>query len=120
MQTFPFDIEYFVADSGKKPFKEWLAGLKDIAGRAKIRVRLDRARLGNLGDNRPVGKGVLELKIAYGPGYRIYFALDGNRLILLLLGGDKSTQTRDIAKAREYWQEHQKRNTHDKENHISK
>jgi len=120
MRTFPFDIEYFVANTGKKPFKEWLAGLKDIAGRAKIRVRLDRARLGNLGDNRPVGEGVHELKIAYGPGYRVYFALEGNRLILLLLGGDKSTQARDIVKAKEYWREHQKRNTHGKDNRISK
>ena len=52
MQTFPYEIEYFVVETGKKPFKEWLEGLKDVAGRAKVRIRLDRARLGNLGDNR--------------------------------------------------------------------
>jgi putative addiction module killer protein len=63
---------------------------------------LDRARLGNLGDNRSVGEGVHEFRIAYGPGYRVYFGLEGNRLILLLLGGDKSTQQKDIARAKEY------------------
>ncbi len=109
MQRYPYEIDYYVADTGKKPFKEWLEGLKDLSGRAKIRVRLDRVRLGNLGDNRSVGEGVLELRIDYGPGYRIYFALDGNRLILLLLGGDKSSQERDITKAKEYWRNHQRR-----------
>ena len=112
MQTFPYEIEYFIAESGKKPFKEWLDGLKDVSGRAKIRVRLDRVRLGNLGDNRAVGEGVHELRVDYGPGYRVYFALDGNRLILLLLGGDKSSQEKDISKAKEYWREHQRRRTH--------
>ena len=113
MQTYPYEIDYYVADTGKKPFKDWLEGLKDLSGRAKIRVRLDRARLGNLGDNRSVGEGVLELRIDYGPGYRVYFAIDGNRLILLLLGGDKSSQERDVAKAKVYWRDHQRRSFHD-------
>ena len=78
-------------------------------GRARVRVRLDRARLGNLGDNRSVGEGVHEFRIAHGPGYRVYFGLEGNRLILLLLGGDKSTQQKDIARAKEYWRDHQRR-----------
>ncbi len=112
MQTFPFEIEYYATETGRKPFKEWLEGLADVAGRAKIRVRLDRVRLGNLGDNRSVGEGVHELKIDYGPGYRVYFALDGHRLILLLLGGDKSAQERDIAKAKEYWRDQQRRRGH--------
>ncbi len=86
--------------------------MKDVSGRAKIRVRLDRVRLGNLGDNRPVGEGVRELRIDYGPGYRVYFALDGTRVILLLLGGDKSSQEKDIAQAKEYWRDHQRRNAH--------
>jgi putative addiction module killer protein len=111
LQTFPFELEYYVVKTGKKPFKEWLEGLKDVSGRAKIRVRLDRARLGNLGDNRSVGEGVRELRIDYGPGYRVYFAIEGNRLILLLLGGDKSSQERDIAKAKEFWRDHQRRTT---------
>ena len=112
MQTFPYEIEYFIAETGRKPFREWLEGLKDVAGRGKIRVRLDRARLGNLGDNHSIGEGVRELRIDYGPGYRVYFALDGNRLILLLLGGDKSSQERDIDMAKEYWREHQRRSKH--------
>jgi putative addiction module killer protein len=112
MQTFPYEIEYFITEAGRKPFREWLEGLKDVSGRAKIRVRLDRARLGNLGDNRSVGEGVHELRIDYGPGYRVYFALDGNRLILLLLGGDKSSQERDITTAKKYWLDHQRRRKH--------
>ena len=109
MQTFPYEIDYYSTESGGKPFKEWLEDLRDVQGRARIRVRLDRARLGNLGDNRSVGEGVHEFRIAYGPGYRVYFGLEGNRLILLLLGGDKSTQQKDIARAKEYWRDHQRR-----------
>lgn len=113
MQTYPYEIDYFTTESGKKPFKEWLDGLKDVTGRAKIRVRIDRVRLGNLGDNRTVGEGVRELRIDYGPGYRVYFGIDGDRLVLLLLGGDKSSQEKDIAKSKEYWRDHQRRSTHD-------
>jgi len=113
MQTFPYELDYYVTSAGKKPFKEWLEGLRDVSGRAKIRVRLDRARLGNLGDNRSVGEGVHELRVDYGPGYRVYYALEGSRLILLILGGDKSSQERDIARAKEYWRDQQRRIVHD-------
>jgi putative addiction module killer protein len=113
MQTYPYEIDYYITDRGRKPFKEWLEGLRDIFGRAKIRVRLDHIRLGNLGDNRSVGEGVLELRIDYGPGYRVYFVIAGNRVVLLLLGGDKSSQEKDIAKAKEYWLDHQRRSTND-------
>ena len=112
MQTFPYEIEYYITEAGKRPFKEWLEELRDVAGRAKIRIRLDRARLGNLGDNRSVGEGVRELRIDYGPGYRLYFALDGSRVVLLLLGGDKSSQDRDIARAIECWRDYQRRRDH--------
>jgi putative addiction module killer protein len=101
MPVFPFEIEYCVASDGKAPFKIWLERLKDVTGRAKIRVRLDRVRLGNLGDSRAVGQGVHELWVDHGPGYRVYFAIEGNYLVLLLLGGDKSTQQRDIITAKE-------------------
>ena len=113
MQTYPYEIDYYVAVSGRKPFKVWLEALRDVTARARIRVRLDRARLGNLGDNRSVGEGVHELRIDYGCGYRIYFAIEGSRLILLLLGGDKSSQVRDVAKAKEYWRDHLERRDHD-------
>ncbi|TRO81232.1 type II toxin-antitoxin system RelE/ParE family toxin [Trichloromonas acetexigens] len=112
MQTYPYDIEYYIDENGNRPFKDWLEGMRDVAGRAKLRIRLDRARLGNLGDNRSVGEGVRELRVDFGPGYRVYFALDGAHVVLLLLGGDKSSQTRDIAKAKEYWQDYQRRRDH--------
>ncbi len=112
MQVFPFEIDYYINKEGKKPFREWLENLKDITARAKIRIRLDRARLGNLGDNRSVGEGVRELRIDYGPGYRIYFARDGSRLILLLLGGDKSGQAKDIDRAKGFWRDHKRRKQH--------
>ena len=113
MPIFPFEIEYYTTREGKKPFKAWLESLRDVAGRGKIRVvRLDRARLGSLGDNRSVGEGVHELRVDYGPGYRVYFAIEGKRLLLLLLGGDKSHQQRDIATAKEYWRDYQERKSH--------
>ena len=113
MPIFPFEIEYYITEDGRKPFKIWLEGLKDISGRAKIRVRLDRARLGNLGDSRSIGEGVHELRVDYGPGYRIYFAIQDRCLLLLLSGGDKSHQRRDIATAKGYWQDHKERKKHD-------
>lgn len=109
IQTYPFDVEYYITGAGKKPFKEWLDALRDINGRAKVRVRLDRARLGNLGDHKQVDTGVYEMRIDYGPGYRVYFAKEGNRLLLLLIGGDKGTQSKDIKTAVSYWQDHQGR-----------
>lgn len=112
MKTYPFELEYYVTADGKVPFKEWLDDLRDIAARAKIRIRLDRVRLGNLGDNRSVGEGVYELKINYGPGYRVYFAVEKERVILLLIGGDKSSQKRDIADAKSFQEDWKGRNKH--------
>ena len=80
-------------------FTAWLAGLRDGRARARIQVRLDRARLGNLGDVKPVGEGVSEMRIAYGPGYRVYFVQRGATVVILLCGGDKATQSADIARA---------------------
>ncbi|RPI99461.1 MAG: type II toxin-antitoxin system RelE/ParE family toxin [Deltaproteobacteria bacterium] len=113
METFPYTIEYYLTEKGRKPFKEWLDGLKDIRARQKVRIRLERVRLGSLGKNRSVGQGVFELKIDYGPGYRVYYALDEKTVVLLLLGGGKSSQGKDILLAREYWKEHQRRKKHD-------
>jgi putative addiction module killer protein len=80
-------------------FADWLAGLRDRGARARILVRVDRLALGNPGDVRPVGEGVSELRIDYGPGYRVYFVQRGTELIVLLAGGDKQTQSRDIRTA---------------------
>lgn len=81
-------------------FSTWLAELRDDRARAKILQRIDRAKTGNLGDVGPVGQGVSEMKIHYGPGYRLYFVRRGTALVLLLCGGDKSTQDADIAEAK--------------------
>lgn len=82
-------------------FETWLKKLKDARGKARILRRLDRLAQGNPGDVRPIGKGLSELRLDVGPGYRVYYLQDGRRLILLLCGGDKSTQQKDIEKAHE-------------------
>lgn len=81
-------------------FSAWLHALSDVRARARINTRIDRLSLGNFGDVRPVGEGVGELRIDYGPGYRIYFVQHGRALMILLYGGDKSTQDRDIKTAK--------------------
>jgi len=105
-----FEIREYIARNGRAPFSSWLDGLKDVRTRARIRARLNRIRLGNFGDCKPVGNGVFELRLAFGPGYRVYFGREGEQLILLLGGGDKSTQDRDIEKARLAWTDY--RNEH--------
>ena len=80
-------------------FALWLDGLRDVQARARIQVRIERLAAGNPGDVRPVGAGVSELRIDYGPGYRVYFKQRGQELVILLAGGDKRTQARDIRTA---------------------
>ena len=82
-------------------FAAWLAALRDREARARIQVRIKRLGLGLIGDAKPVGEGVSELRIDYGPGYRVYFTRQGNALIFLLCGGDKRRQQRDIEQALE-------------------
>ncbi|UCD82952.1 MAG: type II toxin-antitoxin system RelE/ParE family toxin [Desulfobacterales bacterium] len=94
---------------GRCPFRNWLKSLKDINARARIRVRLNRIRLGNFGDCKSVGSGVSEFRIEYGPGYRVYFGRVGKKLILLLCGGSKKNQEKDIELAKEYWNDYKKR-----------
>ena len=79
---------------------KWLAGLRDQKAIARIQIRIDRLALGNPGDVRPVGSGISEMRIDYGPGYRVYFSQRGSDLVILLCGGDKTTQTSDIEKAK--------------------
>lgn len=81
-------------------FTAWLDGLRDRAARARIVTRLRRIEIGNLGDIKPVGEGVSETRIHYGPGYRLYFVRRGDVIIVMLCGGDKSTQAKDIVLAR--------------------
>ena len=82
-------------------YKKWFQALRDYKARARIIIRLKRLAEGNLGDVKPVGDGIMEMRIFYGPGYRIYYKQMGRELIVLLCGGDKSTQEKDIMKAKE-------------------
>lgn len=88
-------------------FDKWLKKLRDNTARAKILFRLQRVESGNLGDVKPVSHGITEMRIPHGKGYRVYFKIAGKQLILLLIGGDKSTQEKDIEKAKEIWDNYQ-------------
>jgi putative addiction module killer protein len=109
MNVEPKKLEYFITQDGNEPVLRWLEALPESKTRAVIKKRLDRAMLGNLGDCGFVGDGILEFKIDYGPGYRIYFTIVKSNIVLLLCGGDKSTQKQDIAKAKEYWADFKQR-----------
>jgi putative addiction module killer protein len=98
-----YEIRTYEARDGKVPLNEWLETLQDRKGRSIIRTRITRLQLGLFGDAKPVGDGVNELRISFGPGYRVYYALDEGKIVLLLCGGDKSTQAKDIERAKEYW-----------------
>jgi putative addiction module killer protein len=102
------EILEYVNENGKNVFHEWLCSLKDKRARARVRVRLNRLRLGNFGDCKSVGGGVGELRVDYGPGYRVYFGRDGDRIVILLCGGAKKTQSKDIQLAQQYWAEYQR------------
>ncbi|MBW4689002.1 MAG: type II toxin-antitoxin system RelE/ParE family toxin [Komarekiella atlantica HA4396-MV6] len=108
MEVQPREIQNYLTANGRSPFEEWLNSLRDTRARAKIRNRFKRIESGNLGDYRSVGEGVCELKIDYGPGYRIYFGQTGSTIVILLCGGDKSTQEKDIQIAREYWRDYER------------
>jgi putative addiction module killer protein len=82
-------------------FTKWFEGLKDRRAKARIQARIDRIEMGNFGDVAPVGEGVSELRIFYGPGYRVYFIQRGSVVVILLFGGDKNTQNSDIRRAKE-------------------
>jgi putative addiction module killer protein len=100
----PKEVVLFRSAAGAVPFEVWLNGLADQRAVARVLARLARLRLGNLGDCKSVGQGVSELRVDYGPGYRVYFGQQGSRIVVLLCGGDKRTQARDIRQAMHYWQ----------------
>jgi putative addiction module killer protein len=102
------EILIYQTEDGRRPFNNWLTALSPEA-RTKIKARLERVGLGLLGDYKNIGLGVFELRIHWGPGYRIYFGFDGKTFIILLCGGDKSAQFRDIEKAHAYWQDYLRR-----------
>ena len=100
-------IHYKTA-TGAAPYADYVNSLKDRAGAAKIRTRVTRAELGNLGDHRGIGEGVVESKIDFGPGYRVYVGLHGETSIILLCAGDKGTQEKDIRTAMVYWSDYRR------------
>ena len=104
-----YEVEVYQPARGKQPFLKWIQDLADVKTIAKIQVRLDRMRLGNFGNCKSLGDGVSELKIDFGPGYRVYFGKIGNRCVLLLCGGRKRTQTKDVEKAKEYFEDYKRR-----------
>jgi putative addiction module killer protein len=97
-----FKILNFKTDEGKEPFIEWFKTL-DKNYRKRIFIRMDRIESGNFGEYKNLGEGVSELKFTFGSGYRIYFGKDQDKIIILLCGGDKKTQSKDIIKAKQYW-----------------
>lgn len=105
MLVTPKEIVAFRAKDGGVPFEDWLDDLNDKRAVARVLARLARVRHGNLGDCKSVGGGVAELRVDYGPGYRVYFGQKGRTVVVLLCGGDKRTQDRDIQMAKQFWHE---------------
>jgi putative addiction module killer protein len=101
MANGPVAVAIYATVDGRKPFQEWVESLKNYEAKARVFVRLGRVRLGNPGDCKPVGDGVSELRVKTGPGYRVYFGQDGRTVVVLLCGGAKATQRKDIAESEE-------------------
>jgi putative addiction module killer protein len=108
MESVPREVRLYEDGKGKCPFDAWLQGLRDAKSRALVRERVARLTLGNFGDCKPVGDDVFELRVAFGPGFRIYYGLDGKRIVVLLCGGDKRSQTADIRAAKAHWKEYKR------------
>ena len=102
-------VEYYRDARGRCPYLDWRARLRDDKALEKLDRRVRSMEAGRFVDERRLGDGVVESRIHYGPGYRLYYAQQGETLYLLLCGGDKSTQRRDIARAKAYWQDHKRR-----------
>lgn len=99
----------YLTKAGRDRFGEWLSGLKDIRTRAKILTRIDRLSAGNFGDCKSLRGGLFELRIDWGPGYRVYYAWDGRTCVLLLCAGDKRKQPADVKRAAEYLKDYLER-----------
>ena len=104
-----FEVRRYRTAAGREPFTEWLFRLRDRQAQARILVRIERLETGNFGDCKFLRDGVHELRVDWGPGYRVYFGRDGQTVVVLLLGGDKRKQDADIRKAVELWQEYGER-----------
>lgn len=102
------ELVVYVTEERKAPFDKWFNKL-DTAAALKVRTALARIETGNLGDVKPIGQGVSERRIPFGPGYRVYFGQDGNKLVILLCGGTKKRQSQDIEQAKAFWDDYKSR-----------
>ncbi len=103
------EIRHYVSRAGKDVFDEWLTELADVRAQAKIASRINRLAAGNFGDCKSLRQGLYELRIDWGPGYRVYYAMLGRICVLLLCGGDKRKQSQDIERARKYIKDYRER-----------
>jgi len=103
------ELRFYRTLDGKEPFTHWFETLKDKKIKAQLKNRLERVAVGNNGDCKALGDGIFELRVHYGPGYRMYFAEKGNYFILLLAGGTKANQKKDIKNAKAYWEDFKER-----------
>jgi len=103
------EIRHYLTGTGRDVVGEWLTDLDDVRAQAKVAARIARLEAGNFGDCKPVGQGVWELRIDWGPGYRVYYAMVGSSIVLLLCGGDKRRQSADIRRATEYLKDYKQR-----------
>ena len=102
----PRNVIIYADQNGSEPFSEWLHGVRDAGTRRRILTRLRRVEQGNYGDYRSLHDGIYELRFAFGPGYRVYFGEDRDAVVVLLMGGDKGSQHKDIDRANAYWKEY--------------
>ena len=100
-----YEIIIYQSENGKEPFNMWLDSI-DIKDQMRILKRIDRLKLGNFGDSKSVGDYVCELRFTYGGGYRVYYGVKDNKIVILLCGGNKKTQNKDIESAKEFWRDY--------------
>ncbi len=105
----PKQLVFYADENGTEPFQVWINNLRDKQGRRRIINRLFRVQQGNYRDVEPIGEGLSELRLFFGSGYRVYFGEDAGNIIVILCGGDKNSQSRDIDEAKAYWKEYQSR-----------
>ena len=98
----PRELEIYRTPNGQEPYTQWFESISNLKMRTRIQARIDRIESGNLGDHKSLGGGIFELRLQFGSGYRVYFGQAGNTIVLLLCGGDKSSQVRDIKRAKAY------------------
>jgi putative addiction module killer protein len=105
----PKQVVFYADENGNEPFGAWLNKLRDKQGRRRILNRLLRVQQGNYGDVEPIGEGLSELRLFFGSGYRVYFGEEEGNIVIILCGGDKDSQSRDIENAKAYWKEYKRR-----------